>query len=746
MADLEALSAPNRSIFQPLSYSSPTDMNVGRLNYLPTIENINNQFDKGYENASKVQDVLSKYKSLAADDPRRKAVLQEYEDRLTKATSSADPYLIQKETKNLANQFVRDIQDPSTEIGSHIESKINYDDSLARAKENPIHLNRTERALRKYQGTSSTIEGGSPTFRPSTLKKLNFTEFDKVKDMNSAIAGYDKDGNKVVETHISTGKEKDAVGNILPKGTYYVKKGNSNVGVSISQAQQFFEQLKGKDNEMNQAFREEAEANIYNNYEKKGTLLPDNVYEKAVQEEYKKLRDDYKNAFVNKLASNVRESSFDIDMTEEAKQNLQSKGISDILEQVHKKETGYTGQFKNTDNQYVDDESKLTGNHIILDGKKYYPEEAAKELLTQGKITQKEFEATKTIFNNKANFSLGKTILNNLNPLSQGQQTNLNPTEEALLSSKLSNLGYSISDNKNKDLSSKQMEWIKSSMYESPEYQKLLKLNGGDPESAKFNQGLEGFIENNKDKYLERYKNYTSKLGKVTGSGSKNDENVIKDSETKILPSEFLGGNGVTFDDSFNNVSRKDFGDIESFKESLGIDNKDEVTFRKVLTNRNYDAGGSQWQIEIKKPDGSKKEGYASVAPSPEMKKIYQPIKTLWQGVNSGNPAPKYYVWNGDEIQPITSVKRVEQIKNGFDDNIKPDDLLKVESYDYQGNYKSPTITGNTGYPEDLHEYTKRIEESRASKISELNNQGINIKDREKQTLMNAVQQILGNN
>lgn len=128
------------------------------------------------------------------------------------------------------------------------------------------------------------------------------------------------------------------------------------------------------------------------------------------------------------------------------------------------------------------------------------------------------------------------------------------------------------------------------------------------------------------------------------------------------------------------------------------------------------------------------------------MKKIYQPIKTLWQGVNSGNPAPKYYVWNGDEIQPITSVKRVEQIKNGFDDNIKPDDLLKVESYDYQGNYKSPTITGNTGYPEDLHEYTKRIEESRASKISELNNQGINIKDREKQTLMNAVQQILGNN
>ena len=76
----------DRNLFQPLEYSEPKSMNVGRPNYKPALERIQQEYDRNQAKKDEIQDWVYELKQKETDDEFHTGLdkVQNYLDDLEK--------------------------------------------------------------------------------------------------------------------------------------------------------------------------------------------------------------------------------------------------------------------------------------------------------------------------------------------------------------------------------------------------------------------------------------------------------------------------------------------------------------------------------------------------------------------------------------------------------------------------------------------------------------------------------------
>lgn len=740
MADLEALSAPNRSIWQPISYMNPIDTYVGNKGKLSALKATDLEFQKADEKLAIDDALQNSAKSLEHDNPAMQQYLAQHRNRIDNiAETIKDPYELNRQIKKASTQFANELSDPNSFLGSAGIVLKNYYENLKEAK-TPDEKLLVEDNKANYQGLK--LDPNTKSYQESILKKIEFApNIDPLDEQNKGVQLYKEDAYKTGSTTYS------------PDKSFLVHTEKGNRYISQPEARSYFEKTLNTNSDLQLKLKQQAEINTIKQLGLGARTKNPDEFKQVYDNNRNKLYSDWINSSIDKLAHDDKSNNETWQTNPYELENTRKKNAASLLEPpTQEKQTFFGGNYKNKYTKYSSENNEKQGNFINYNNQKLIPADAAKEAVKNGLIKDSEYETAKTILNYNANPSLFNTTLSEI---FNDSESPVKANERALLTVKLEKAGLlNVIKNENADLSSNQFNWIKGVLMnglDTPNTitnELLKRTKSGNTREEKiasdeFNNYLDNYISRKdvKEKYLKKYNDYHKNLESIVSNGSEDDVYYQKQTETKDTPTIFESGD-VTFDEGLGGKKRKDFSSVASWFENSDIPENADITYKRVATNRNINTGGSEWQVIVRdKPNGTiLKSGFAQVAPSPEVKEIMQPITKLWEQVYSGDSQPTYYKLvkdnnNNSKILPISE----KEFKN-TPDNLKPA-VFKLSTTDVDGNpIKGGILKSGNGNVSTLDNFANKYASHNVNKFSELGISRFWNPDREKQKVNSATQ------
>jgi len=734
MADLEALSAPNRSIWQPISYMNPIDTYVGNKGKLSALKATDLEFQKADQKLAIDDALQNSAKSLAVDNPAMQQYLANHRARIDDiATNIKDPYELNRQIKKASTQFANELSDPNSFLGSTGTGLKNYQEGLAKAEtENQKDI--IEYSHAKHRGAE--LDPETKSYAASTYKTPELVkELGDIEHVNKLVAGYTPNQSAWANAGVERITKKDANGNPI-EGQYIFQDKGTHESISFKQAESVANSDYANNTPLKTEHEQQALAKAiqtlkgsYGNYKD----IPEDQLQQLTNQYKKEAKDNYINTVKRKLAFDKYTTDKDLKEDQYGVIDAKAKAVSAITEQPILKVTAPGGNYNNVDQVYLPNskDGEKQGNFINYKGKDLYPEDVAKQLYSEGTLNKKEYDAAVTIMNNRTKGNTLGQIFSNLNPFSQGQETGLTKTEEALLFSKLNKIGaLNVKENKNGDLSNNEYEWIVKDLSNTTGYQNMRnKVKQGLMSQEDMDKSVKQWITNDKDKLRNKYNDYTSKIASYTSSGSKDDETLPESKPVDDLPEEFRTNN-FHYSVDLGGKQSKDEGKFEDFKKTADIQPDDKVTYQRIRTNHNVMAGGKEWKIIVKDKNGNiKNEATAITEPPNEVKALFAPLERINKDFKSASPETKYYIF--DSKKGFKSLTPDEKDLAEYDG--KANDIISVSPLDMGTHIDAVVHTKDAnGNPrtETLTEFGAAYERSISSELSNFNYTGVDKKAR----------------
>lgn len=668
MADLEALSSHNRSIFQPLSYSSYKDTYAGRLNKIPALEHVTKEFDKADNQVNSLQEVHAKARNLAGDNQYVKNYINNHENELNNLTNLNDPYEIQKGVKKLANRFHRDINDDNTKLGVAHKNALIHNENLKKAKnEDELYLAREKEAL--YNKSNEEGKTGADKYYDSirqTYKGASLTPLETVE--NKTFGEHFND----TLAHWSTDKKANANYGIEAKkganGEYIVTRTGTNEFISEKEAKNAAIRAYDTNPNIQSQVAQQAKIDVIKMLDKSGKGLGHTdkpEIQQLIKAREEKLANEFKNQFYNKLQFNKEEKN--IHVSADPFYLESQKGNSSTQEGQIASPTRFSGVYnlKNVNpysqaNDLIKEQEaqkafiKYNGN--ILSNTDY-----TNQLIKEGKIKESEKGKFKEYLEHYTtndlshqigstiNYLAGKPITSGFSELEANKyftllHGNLNekPNVEFIDRKQAGNLGNSIKDKWKED-------WIK---YNVQDGEKV--VNRPD-------------IQEKAEKEWDLWHNKTEQS---TFQGEQIDQSLKnRYTEKNQLPLDISNETVL-----FPNGETTKGNNIDNLLKDYGVKDSDEVWYvpEKQITGSPEYSGGREYRVYIKDKDNKNKGSFNIITKPPvDVQKILQPIDELQKYNYEKHSAPGLF-------EKIPTEKGYRLQKVAFNSDLKHGNYIEV--------------------------------------------------------------------
>lgn len=314
MADLEALSAPNRSIWQPISYMNPIDTYVGNKGKLAALKATDLEFQKADADLQTTKQATNIVRNLQGDNPYVKELADKNEAEINRISQIKDPYEMQKQTKMLANNFAKQINDTNSQLGATVQSYIKSEENLKNAKndtDKTVALEKQARHNLEENGKAGVSKYYNPVTQSyqGALDNLQMSHYDKYDniedDAHATFINYAKDQTALAGFGLQSRKGAD--------GKFEITSKSTNSGISREEADRaannmFEANAKIQDQFKNRALAAASEK-IFNATGKRGLVETTKEGQDLYNEEYKKLKDSYVGYIKDKLAHNQHDET-----------------------------------------------------------------------------------------------------------------------------------------------------------------------------------------------------------------------------------------------------------------------------------------------------------------------------------------------------------------------------------------------------------------------------------------------------
>lgn len=304
MADLESLSAHNRSIWQPVSYMNPIDTYVGNKGKLAALKATQEEFNKADTNLGITQSKLTS-KALEVDNPYEKEILSSYENRLNEIASEKNPYKLNTNIKNLARQYDANLNDPNSKLGQINKRHIDASANKAELKNN-IDKVLYEENLATTKDINQHYDSGTKSYASGEFKKVVPFDYKSPDEYrNKSIAGYNSDQSAWGSIFTSNLKGKNKKLQEDDGGAYLVDEHGKKEYIKKTEAKSFFEKNWNTDSELKEQYKRMATHDIIRELEQqtgtKGHTEKPEV-QKVINDRYEKYKKEYIEGGVDKLA------------------------------------------------------------------------------------------------------------------------------------------------------------------------------------------------------------------------------------------------------------------------------------------------------------------------------------------------------------------------------------------------------------------------------------------------------------
>lgn len=401
MADLEALSAPNRSIWQPISYMNPIDTYVGNKGKLAALKATDLEFQKADSTIQTTKDATKLVRNLQGDNPYVKELADKNEAELSRISELKDPYEMQKQTKVLANSFAKQINDTNSQLGATVQAYIKSEENLKNAKNDTDKTVALEKQAQHNNSDENGKSGVSKYYNPVTesyqgaLDNLQMNHYDKYDniedDAHATFTNYAKDQTALAGFGLQSRKGAD--------GKFEITSKSSNSGITREEADRaannmFEANAKIQDQFKNKALAAASEK-IFNAKGKRGLVQTTKEGQDLYNEEYNKLKDSYVGYIKDKLAHNQHDETIQGRANAEtADDAIQKRRVKAAQEEYIKTVTGgttvNTAQNNPYNSDYVQiDENKPPKNVLSLpNGKALSSKEDIKKAILEAAIAK----------------------------------------------------------------------------------------------------------------------------------------------------------------------------------------------------------------------------------------------------------------------------------------------------------------------------------------------------------------------
>ena len=374
MADLEALSAPNRSIWQPISYMNPIDTYVGNKGKLAALKATDLEFQKADEKLAIDDALQNSAKSLEHDNPAMQQYLAQHRSKIDNiAETIKDPYELNRQIKKASTQFANELADPNSFLGSVGIGLKNYYENLKEAK-TPDEKLLIEDNKANYQGVK--LDPNTKSYQESILKKREFApNIDPLDEQNKGVQLYKEDAYKNGSTTFS------------PDKSFLVHTEKGNRYISKPEARSYFEKTLNTNSDLQLKLKQQAEINTIKELGLGARTKNPDEYEQLYNENRNKLYSDWINSSVDKLAHDDKSNNETWKENDFAKIEATKKALENPAANIEDTETkSGTVIFNNNFKVGVDNRATkaVVGSSVMKDnnGKIVTPNEIEQKLRT----------------------------------------------------------------------------------------------------------------------------------------------------------------------------------------------------------------------------------------------------------------------------------------------------------------------------------------------------------------------------
>lgn len=725
--DIELLSAPNRSIWQPLSYSNHVSKIKPALDYNKAANDLESEFAKGDQQFSLLGDAFAKAEALAIDNPIKEGYLNQHKQELNRLTNEVeDPYEIHRGIRKLASRFAKDYSDDNTPLGAVRKSNQLFNENIGEAK-NPEQQLLVEDNKRNYENKGGIATGYDPetgSYKNAIYKKREFApELDPLKITNEGVANYRENAAKSGNTKVT------------PDGQFLVHSASGWRAIDKNtEAIPFFSQVLKTNKDLQSRLLENAEIKTIKELGKGfRSQSPENeqIFNEKLKNNYNSLSNSWINSSADKLAFKQTESDSEMKANPFALLNAKTKGAQEILNQPLEKPNIGGGVYKNDNIQFTKDldiKDKTINNKIITDGTtNFKPNEVADIAYNKGLISKEEklkienylWSRTEGPYSSKLNLTEG------IRDDKKAQKI-------------LQNLGISVqtlTDNKKFELDQKQKQFDYGVINEI--YPNILEEVNKLP-TDKQQEYLDNFIISKKDEFSKFRKDYLSAIERKGTRNSQASDKARKELSypENIIPDE-LNSSIAYADNRGNDAINKNKTPIQFLKDAgVDLEGGDKYKFDLVGTNLTHPtlAGGKEYKVTVNKKNGDQHIFTVVTEPSQQQKLNLQPVRLLNETFSSGYPSKSYFTFSPEgQLLKVNSTQDLERLRNSGK-------LITLQP-EFQKNGNESTVNAKVifgdGTSTTLEDFTKEYEKVKAVDTEKTLEYNIDARDKKNYQLLN---------
>lgn len=645
MADLEALSAPNRSIWQPISYMNPIDTYVGNKGKLAALKATDLEFQKA-DNQLAIDDALqNSAKSLEHDNPAMREYLAQHKSKIDNIyQNTKDPYELNRQIKKTSTEFANELADPNSFLGSAGIGLKNYYENLKEAK-TPDEKLLIEDNKANYQGVK--LDPSTKSYQESILKKREFApNIDPLDEQNKGVQLYKEDAYKNGSTTFS------------PDKSFLVHTEKGNRYISKPEALDYFQKTLNTNSDLQLKLKQQAEINTIKELGLGARTKNPDEFKQVYDNNRNKLYSDWINSSIDKLAHDDKSSNETLQANPYEMLKFKQKSIQDILAKPVEKPNIGGGVYKNNNIQYSKDnnfeyEKFIKNNKGFVDnnGKIYSPEEITK-LAKENNIPQGVVErymsdryysgydekSKPKMEDDKISEQFLEKIGIKLKPISEEDKVKFDNNTKIFNYGALEQL-YPV-----------EVERVKS-----------YPINLQNEAMNKLIFTHKNQLDNFRKEYIEGIEQKSTRVSEASPSAKS------KYSYPKNTPPDELTSSIAYSSASGNNAVNKN-KTVPEFLEESGIDTKkgDSYKFDLIGTNLTHGnlSGGKEYKVTVDKKDGTQKIFTVLTEPSGQQKKNLQPVRLLNETFSTAYPSKSYFILNNGQLEKLDSDIKIQKAES----------------------------------------------------------------------------------